>query len=203
MIFVDETKKAIDIVLLKNNSPKVMSIGELFSFYYKATLIPLILAVLVVGVGGVVIGSTLGGVFGSIGTIFGGFLGSGVALLAIIFVILMFWVLIPIGLIIDAAIFQVFGKLLGQFKQSYVATLNALIYASFVESLLFFLMIIPFLGIIISIIEIIWAFISSIVWLARFQKISGLMAFVVMFVATIVISIIVFVILGSLFVLRF
>ncbi len=203
MIFVDETKKAIDIILLKDKNPKAMSVGEALVFYYKASLIPLILAAIV----GTIFGTVLGGKLVTFASLFShsailsgllGLLTTGLAVLVIISVIILFWIIIPIGFLIDAIIYHIFGKLLRQFKQGYNATLSATVYASMVSVVLFFLFGIPILGALIGIIASVWGMVSTIVWLARFQKISWVMSLVVILVTWIVLFILIFLIFGIL-----
>lgn len=201
MMFVDETKKAIDIIMLKDNNPKAMSVGEALAFYYKASLIPLILTMIVAAILGTEVGGTLGTIISlfSHSAILSGLTGllSGVlAVLAVVLVVILFWIIIPIGFLIDAVIYHIFGKLLRQFKQGYNATLSAMIYASMVSVVLFFLFGTPIIGSLIGIIAGIWALVSIIVWLARFQKISWVMSLVVLIVTWIVLFILIFLIFG-------
>ena len=164
MIFVDETKKAIDIILLKDKNPKAMGVGEAFGFYYKASLIPMILTIIVAAILGSVIGGVFGSIFGVLSTgILSGILSLGFSVVAIIFVIIMFWIITPISILITSLIYHLFGVLLKQYKQGYNATLSALVYAEMVTVLLFFLLGIPFLGIVIAIIVGIWGLVSVIV----------------------------------------
>ena len=201
MMFVDETKKAIDIIMLKDKNPKAMGVVEALVFYYKASLIPLILTAIVGAIMGTVVGGTLV-TFASLfshSAILGGLLGllsTGLIVLVIIFVIILFWIIIPIGFLIDAIIYHIFGKLLRQFKQGYNATLSAMVYASMVSVVLFFLLGIPILGFLVGIIVSIWGLVSIIVWLARFQKISWVMSLVVLIVTWIVLFILILLFFG-------
>lgn len=204
MIFVDELKKAIDVMLLKDKTPKAMGVGEALGFYYKATLIPMILTIIISVIVGTLAIGLISGVLStvtqssSVGSLFG-LAGVGFGLIFVLFIVLTYWVITPIGLLIEAAIYHVIGKLFRQFKEGYNATFNAMVYTAMISSVLLFLMFIPLLGIIIAIIASIWAFISIIIWIARFQKISGLMSFLILIVTWIIIYAIIFLVIGGIF----
>ncbi|MGC8479884.1 MAG: hypothetical protein ACP5M9_04465, partial [Candidatus Micrarchaeia archaeon] len=83
--------------------------------------------------------------------------------------------------------------LLRQFKEGYNATFNAMVYTTMIGVLTLFLLEIPIIGAIVEVIVIIWGLVSAIVWLARFQKISGVMSLAVIMTSWIVIFIIIFV----------
>jgi hypothetical protein len=195
MIFVDETKKAIDIILLKDKNPKAMSVAQCLGFYYKASLIPLILAVIVAALISTAFVGTIGALLTTVasnshlGSLIGLF-GTAVTLVIVVLVVVYFWILMPLGLLIDALIYHIFGKLLKQFKQGYNATFNAMVYASMVYILLFFLLGIPIVGAIVGLIIFIWSLVSIIVWMGRFQKISWVMSLVVLIVTWVVVVII-------------
>ncbi len=184
MLFWDETRKAIDIITLKNKSPKALSIGDALKFYYKATLIPLVLAI-ILGAIVAAVGSQFISPFFSFGI-------AGAAALGILSPILLIWVFQPLGALVLAGVYHLFGKLFGQFKQDYTKTFNALLYVEFVTALVAWITVIPILGWIVLIVASVWSFVSIIVWISRFQKISLLASFLVIIGTVIVIVIIVF-----------
>ncbi len=195
MMFVDETKKIIDIMLLKDKNPKQMSVGEALGFWYKASLIPAIAAAVVAGLL-VLLGSSI------ISSIFGTFIGSiaegigSVIVLAGIFVSV--WILIPIMMIISAAIMHLFGKiLLKQFKNGYAATLAATVYVELIVVLFMWLTEIPIIGTILSLIISIWALVAFFVWMARFQNTTWVGVLLTVIVEAIVVGIIMFVVFGA------
>ncbi len=195
MLFVDETKQIIDIMLLKGKAQQ-MSVGEALGFWYKASLIPAILAAIVAGILILVGASVVSGLLGPLGSVLGG-IGAAVVIVGIFVSV---WIITPIAMIIGAAILHFFGKtLLRQFKNSYSATLAATVYAELIGIFLLFITEIPVIGWIISIIVGIWSFVALLVWLARFQNTSWVMALVTIIVEVIVIVVILFVVLGAVF----
>ena len=196
MLFVDETKKIIDIMLLKGKAQQ-MSVGEALVFWYKASLIPVMVAAMVTGIliavgSTVVLGGWLGILFGV--EVFGSL---GAAALVIVGIFISVWIFTPGLILISAAILHFFGKiLLKQFKNGYAATLTASVYVSLISMLFLFIGEVPVVVWIIGIgiIGMIWSFIALVVWLARFQNTTWMMSLDTIMGEVIVITIIVFVV---------
>ncbi len=103
--------------------------------------------------------------------------------------------LIPISIIIDGAIYQLFAKILFKIWNKDISkTITALTYASFPAMLFVWALFIPVVGIVIDIIIAIWSFIVLIISLARQQGISGWRAFGGIFVSGIILAVIIIVI---------
>lgn len=190
MIFVDELKKAIDVMLLKNNDAKSMSVGGSLAFYYKASLIPLILNVILTVIMFVALGSVSGGLLGSAGSLLGGAIG----ILAVVVIIFAYWIVIPLGLLIDAAIYYVIGRLIGVYKQGYDAAFNGVVYGVMPYIVLSFLAVIPLLGGIIGVIAGLWALVALVYWLSKMQKTSYVSTIVVLVIVLILIVILLLII---------
>ncbi len=194
MMFWDETKKAIDIIMLKDKTPTSMGVGGALAFYYKATLIPLVLAIIVAtAMGSLVTGLALARGFGwfSWFGVIGGILGP----------VLLLWVLEPIGALISAAFYHIVGRLFKEFKQDYNSTFAATLYAQLVCALLMWLIIVPVLGILVAIVAAVWEFVGLVNWISRFQRISLLKSFALILIAVFVILFIALLIIAAIAVL--
>ena len=187
------TKKALDIALHPSSVNQSYGVGDAIAFYYKAALIPAIAAA--------VLGFVLLFAFGSVALgIFGVFKDFGIAsyapaLMGIIGAVLgLAYVLlfIPIGIIVDGAIYHFFAKTLFKlWKNDISKTITATMYAAFPAMLLMWAFFIPILGMVVAIVAGIWSFIILIISMARQQQVSGWRAFGGILISGIVLSIIV------------
>ncbi|MFP3279146.1 MAG: YIP1 family protein [Candidatus Micrarchaeota archaeon] len=189
MIIVDELKEGFNIMLHpKSATQKERKIGEALAFYYKMSIIPLILYIILALV--VPPKSVTG-----LSALPTGFLSG----LLVIGGILALLVIIPISLFVTAFIYQIFGKLFKVFSNPYSNTFTATVYGIVPTILFYWLSPVP-LGSLVLIIFEIWAFIVMILALANQQKTSALKAFAVIIVTGIIMGAIVFLIgLGTLF----
>lgn len=135
MIFVDEYKSVFNTLMHPGDATKKsFDIVGGIVYYWKATLIPVVIFLLeIVFLSSIFVG-LLGSVLGSAGSMlgFGGGAAVGGVLAAIVFG---YWLIgIPIALLIDAAILQLFGKFIFKwFKGTYANTFSGLIYGATVE----------------------------------------------------------------------
>jgi hypothetical protein len=126
MIVIDEYKQALNSIMHPSAATsRQMSIGNALLFYYKATLIPMVLTAIEFALAG----SALGGLVGSLVKTLpfaGGLLGAGFGVLVVLY-----WIIfIPIGLFVWAAVLHLFGKiLLRWFKGNYSNTFTGMVYA--------------------------------------------------------------------------
>jgi hypothetical protein len=138
MMFVDEYKNAINVMMHPGSATaRKMNIGQALGLYYRTTILPLIISVLLE----IIIG---GAAFGSISTALstGAFPGTsslssllqlfsgplGVVVL-VIFTLVYVLVFLPIGLFIDSAIYYILPKFLfRQIKGTFSDTFTALVY---------------------------------------------------------------------------
>ena len=186
------TKKALDIALHPSSVNQSYGVGDAIAFYYKAALIPAIAAA--------VLGFVLLFAFGSLALgIFSVFKDFGIAayapaLMGIIGAVLgLAYVLlfIPIGIIVDGAIYHFFAKTLFKlWKNDISKTITATMYAAFPAMLLMWAFFIPILGIVVAIVASVWSFIVLIISMARQQQVSGWRAFGGILISGIVLGII-------------
>ncbi len=169
MIFVDQMKEGFSIMLHPTKANyENRSIGGALGFYYKFSLIPLVLYIIF-------------SLFGANPIIF--------ALIGIFSI----WIAAPIGFFITALLYHAFGKLFKAFKNPYQNTFSAMIYGVIPSIMFIWLQPIPVIGMITIIFDI-WAFIVMIFALARLQNVGALTAFGVIVVTGIVLFVIAFVI---------
>jgi len=183
MIIVDELKEGFNIMLHpKSTTQKERKIGEALAFYYKISIIPLILYIILALV---VLPNAATGLSALSAGLSSGMLA--------IFGILVLLIIIPIFLFVTAFLYHVFGKLFKVFSNPYSNTLTATVYGLVPTILFYWLSSVP-LGSLVLIIFEIWAFIVMIFALANQQKTSALKAFAVIIVTEIIIGIIAFII---------
>jgi len=177
MIIVDELKEGFNIMLHpKSATQKERKIGEALAFYYKLSIIPLILDIIL----------ALAVPSASATGLFTGFLSG----LLVIGGILALLVVIPISLFVTAFLYHIFGKLFKVFSNPYSNTFTATVYGIVPTILFYWLSPIP-LGSFVLIIFEIWAFIVTILAIANQQKTSALKAFAVIITPIVIILLIV------------
>ncbi|MCL5404827.1 MAG: hypothetical protein M1125_03250 [Candidatus Marsarchaeota archaeon] len=195
--FLDYTKSAFYIIMHPGSVSDTYGVGDALIFYYKASILPAILAAIV--------GGLLGYAFGSLA--FSGLatLSKGIALLhlaapvlalmAAVYGLAYVLIFIPIGIVINAAVYQFFAKILFKiWKKDISRTLTAIMYSALPIALFFWLSFIPVIGLIVIMALAVWEFIILIISLARQQGISGWRAFGGILVSGVVLAIIIFVI---------
>jgi len=179
MIIVDELKEGFNIMLHpKSATQKERKIGEALAFYYKISIIPLILYIILA----LVVTSTSAAGLST--------LSAGLSGMLAIFGIITLLIIIPISLFVSAFLYQIFGRLFNVFSNPYSNTFTAIVYGIVPTILFYWLSAVP-LGSLVLIIFAIWAFIVMILALANQQKTSALKAFAVIIVTSIIIGIII------------
>ncbi|MGC8572315.1 MAG: hypothetical protein ACP5LH_03500 [Candidatus Micrarchaeia archaeon] len=185
---IDDLKDAFDVIIHPTTySYKTMGVGESIIKFYKVMLIPMILLMI------------LSAIFISSVSSAGGLLGAAagaVATGAFLFGILIdYIVIIPIGLIISAAVLQLIaGSLLKWYNKGFNATLSGLVYGIFPALLLNWLSPIPILGTVIAIIVFFWVIVVESLSLGKLHNISALKAFGGLLITTIIIFVIIIII---------
>lgn len=189
MIFVDDWKGAIDTIMHPGkNTGNSMDIMQSLSMYYKVSLIPAVIFIILALVAAGAVSSALGSALGSIGSGAAGLLLIGIGLVFL-------WIAIPIGLMIDAALLHLFGKfILKSFKGTYNNTFAGFVYGELPIVALFWVALVlsiisPLLGLIVLIILGVWTIIVGIIALAGQNKttavnviIAAVLEFVVIFI---------------------
>ncbi len=190
MIFVDDLKNAIDIIMHPGKSTsKKMKIVDSYKLYYKVSLIPAVIFVILAALASSVIGSAL--------TASGISAGAGTAAL-ILFGLVFLWIIEPIGLLVDAAILHLFGKfLLKTFKGTFDDTFAGFVYGQLPLISLFwvaliFLLVSPVVALLIFILLALWSIVVAIIALANLNKTSRLVVIGTFVVEIVVILIIEF-----------
>lgn len=182
-MFVDELREGLNIALHpKTATKKTMTTKESISFYYRFSIIPTVIYVIVSAA--FASSSSPAASIGSLAPL--GPLG------AVIFAVAIFWIGEPLGILIDSAIFHFFGKtLLKSFKNAYNATFTAMTYATLPILLLYWLTPTPVIGNAAFVAIAVWGFIVEILALSRQQQVSVLRAFGVILLSVLVIGAIV------------
>jgi len=180
MIIVDELKEGFNIMLHpKSATQKERKIGEALLFYYKISIIPLLLYIIL----SLVILIYLAGLSPTAMFFFGMSAMSG---------ILVFLLIIPISIFVIAFISQIFGRLFKVFKNPYSNTFTATVYGALPTILFYWLGLLP-LGSSVLIIFELWTFIIMVFALAKQQKTSIIKAFAVTIITLITVGIIEFI----------
>jgi hypothetical protein len=178
-MILEDFKKGIDVILHPATTTKAsMSAGDALRMYYRFSIIPLILAVMMA-----LIASSL------FSSMFSFLLGYG-AVIAAIFAAAYVLVFIPIGIAIDAAIYHAVGKVLGIFKNGYRNTFTAVTFSSFLPLLLLWLLPIPIIGLLASLVSF-WSIYVLSAALSNQQNTTKLKAFLVVLLSGIIIVVIV------------
>ncbi|MCL5430320.1 MAG: hypothetical protein M1504_02475 [Candidatus Marsarchaeota archaeon] len=172
---------------------KKMDIGQALGMYYKFSVIPVILFIVI----GAIVALAAGALLSSIpGLSSFGAAGGALAIVGVIVgAILEFWIFIPIGIFISAALYHVVGAALGWFKQGYSATLTSTVYYMMTVVAVAWLLPVPILGALLVGIFSIWGIYVFITALANQHKTTKGKAFVVWLI-WVIIGIVIFAILG-------
>jgi hypothetical protein len=168
-----------------------LSVGKALGFYYRASLLPVILTIIVGFFVGYFAGSLLGAVPGGIGIPFGAAAGAVAGLIAAVLGALFLLVAVPIGMLVDALIYQLFAKFVfGIWKGTYERTFTAVTYGMMPMLLFFWIAFIPFVDLLLIVIAL-WSLAVFIVSLGRQHRIGVWRAFggvVLTWIAAIVIT---------------
>lgn len=168
------TKAAFWAILHPNSNNQNMSVGETLGFYYKAAVIPLIAAVVV----GIILYFTWHPA--AIISPYSGIIPQLYKLLGnsyfVVYPIIYTLIFIPVGLLADAALYQLIAKMLFKiWKGTYNRTLAALMFGSLPAMLFAWLWTIPGIYLLLVIFAI-WGLIVAIMSLSKQQNISGMRA---------------------------
>ncbi len=186
MSIISDTKKAFDYVRHPNATGDSYTVKSALKFYYRAMILPMIAALVIT----LVISSVVGAAFSILGRLLG-FLGLGalgmalgigigiaVSIMLTIMVLLSFIVLIPISIIINAAILQFFSKFVFRiWKGDFSKTLAAMMFGTLPIILFLWLAFIPIVGFIMVIFSI-WSIVVLIMALSRQHNIGIGRAFI-------------------------
>lgn len=167
MIFLDQIKAQLGIMVHPGaRIKKGMKVGEALGYYYKTAVIPMVIFII------------LGLVFKNVGSFSGleAVVGAGnSSFLVVLLGLFIFLVLEPLGLLIDSAIFHLFGKyVFRKFRQDWSVTFTAMTYSVATVILFYWLSVIPVVGTFLLLVFSLWGLIVLIIGLSKLQKISGM-----------------------------
>ena len=165
MVF-DAFKDGIDAVLHPDKvARESKTVGEALLWYYKFSVIPLVL-LLIVALGA---GFALNSVALRLG-LTSGLLGGSLLAAAVAAVLVYVWGLLPLGLLIYAVVLDWVGNALKTFKNNYSDTLVAVIYGTFAPLSVLWLSVLPVIGGLIQLVALIWSLYVVVVILANKNK---------------------------------
>ena len=166
------------------NTKKSMEVGEAYSWYFKATLIPL--AALIV------VALVLASAFASspIYSLIGLHLfGLGIAS-AIVVPLLFVWVLIPVGILISAGLYHIVGTWAGVFKGDFNKTLTATMFSKMPTTIFLFTAIVPAAAA-FYVLFAIWELIVLLIGLSNQQKLKWPVALGIVVMTVVIVAVII------------
>jgi len=176
MIIVDELKEGFNIMVHPDSATqKKRKIGEALLFYYKVSIVPLILYIIFA----LVVPPT------STDLLTGPVSSSKLVLWGLLFI----WIEIPISLFVASLLYHLFGKLFKIFHSPYSNTFTATVYG-IVPYILFYWLRLLSVGLLLLIIFYIWSLVILAVALAYQQKTSASKAVGIVIATGIIVSII-------------
>ncbi len=181
MSFVDDLRKGVGVVFSpQENARKGMKVANALRFYYEFSLLPFI-AFIIIG--------SLVAHFGislpSYATILPMLYNPAFSVIAIVIsAIVLFWILVPIGFFISAAIYQVVGyNFLHAWKGDFSKTFTAVMFGQLPFVLFYWLMPVPILGELALMVLAVWSVVVLVIALSSIQMLSRLAAVGVVFVS--------------------
>jgi hypothetical protein len=163
------------------NTKKSMSVGAAYKWYYRATVIPLIVLILVA--------LALVSVFAvaSLASVFGTSIFSLGVLAAIVAPIVFMWVLVPIGIFVKGGIYHIVGRWSGQFKGDFSKSLTAAMFGEIPAVFFLFVLLIPGSAVLYLLFAI-WSLIVLVLGFSNQQKVHWTVALGVVVVAVVIIA---------------
>ncbi len=196
-LIIDDFRTGLGIAFRPNENASVkLSVGEALSLYYKFSVIPLILFIIVgyfalQGFSSMLASQT--GMWASFVQLAQP-LASHALTLMITISIGFFWILLPIALLVQAALYQFVGGIFGKFKGGYSASLSAVVFAMLPNVLVAWLSFVPVLGFIIALFASVYGLYVLIVALEKQHKTTSGSALAVWLVCGIALMIIMFIV---------
>ena len=175
----DRLEDGINVVLHpeKATSEK-RGVFDALEFYYYASVVPMIAGAAAVTLLGVAVFGFSYFFFSSM-PFYSIIAGAGIVVFVLALLALFaayMWILVPLSFFINAAVFQFFGRyVFRQFKRGYSRTYSAVVYGSMPQTLLVFLLAVPFINFIVWL----WGLIVLVVALSNQQKVTKARAFAV------------------------
>ncbi|MDE1860694.1 MAG: hypothetical protein KGH72_03160 [Candidatus Micrarchaeota archaeon] len=186
MMLIDDYKNIFNIMLHPGDATKkAMGVGDGIVFFWKSAAIPFILQLIEVILFASLFTAALGPLMMAAGSSSstGGVVSGLIAGATVVFVVLLFVIIVPIAMIIGAAIVYVIGKYLLGFKGDYANTFTGIVYGT---AAVYALIWIPF----VSIIGYLWGFIVEVIAVANQNKTDWVHSFVAIILLPVVLFII-------------
>ena len=176
LIIIEDLNRAFDVILfrVKTATFRLMSIKESLAFYYKYSLPPLILLIIM----SYALSRTVLSIFPGFSST------SGIVIASLVLI----WIAVPALVLIQSVFLYVAGMVLKFFKNDFPKTFTSATYGSIPLVLLLWLTSIPIYGKFVLVIIEIWSFIILVVALAEQHAISMFKALMLALVANIIIS---------------
>ena len=169
----EETKKAWDIIMNPGKATATMSMGKALGFYYRASILPVIVAMVVGFVVGYLAGDLLGSTLGSLSALLSSGTGAVAGLLVAVLAALYLLVFVPVGMVIDAAIYQLFAKMIFKvWKGAFNKTFTAITYGMMPILLFFWLAFIPIVNLLLIAVGL-WSIAVFVISLSKQHKVSA------------------------------
>ncbi|MFP3289084.1 MAG: hypothetical protein RXO35_01495 [Candidatus Micrarchaeota archaeon] len=173
---------------------KQMNYLSALKLYYEATIIPFILS-LVVGIPIILLGVNI-----FLMPFSKTLISAGLTIAFIIGLVISLWIMVPIGIFINAFIYQIVGKyILNAWNKDYEKTFVATLFGTLPEVFLYWLLPIPLLNAVALAAMVVWSLIVLIISLSLQQKTSRINAFVVIVASVLFVIIIAFLFMALLY----
>ena len=198
MGFIKEFDLLWDIMLTPGKAAKkVHTLGEALKLYYIISVIPFILYL----VFGLALSAYVGvAAFNYLPIISAPGLTSTLSIAVVSSAILLFFILVPIGIAIDAFIFQLVGRFfLNAWKGQYPKTFTAVTFSVLPVVFFYWFLLLPGLNALYIIVVPIWAMVLLVISLASQQGITRLNSALVVFITTAIKLLFVFLVATSVF----
>ena len=196
-MLIEEINEQIKI-MLDPQTMKRKKVKEALLYYYKISVVPIIIGIILGAIGiafFALLSSGIASVFGSAAGNLGFTAPVAVFLLIAGVCLLGLWVIEPLAIVIFAALLQLIGgNLLGVFKGNYEDTVTSGVYSASANILFSWIMMIPVIGWILSCVIGIWAFIISILGLAKLHRTGPWKVLGIMILTGIIVGFLVFLI---------
>jgi hypothetical protein len=189
MSYVDELKFFWRVMCdPAGHAKRKLDTGEALKLYYTVAVLPFI-AYIVFGFIAVALGITVHS-FGMHTWLYSlqPFVSSLSYFIVFASAIVLFFVALPLGIAIDALIYQIVGKIfLKAWKGTYEKTFTAIVFATFPLLLFLWLSLIPFLNSVFIIIAPLWSIVILVVALSSQQNITRMDAFLMMLIKSVLV----------------
>jgi hypothetical protein len=177
MEIFDNFKKALDRCTNPNKNTDKMDVMDAIKYYYKVMILPMIASIAIA----LIVGSVA-----TLSPISTGAFG----IVSAVFAAVSFLILFPIGMLLSAAVIQLFSKMVfGIFKGNYSKTFTAMMFGTLPVVLFYWLTYIPILGMLILLFAI-WSIYVTTVSLSKQQNVSIGKAFLGWLIPTVILAVI-------------